>query len=150
MARVASNTLGLHEFRPSQFHPAVGSLHFVNPSTHSPNRKLRYQRLYCQTESNSNDSNSEKSLIVESGSDKDNKAGEVTSSPSGEGFPALPNRPLNRRIAVVSVLGAVGLFLSGRLDFGVSLKDLSAAALPYEEVSFPHLQLRYSFPQIVY
>ncbi|KAJ7944369.1 Thioredoxin-like protein, chloroplastic [Quillaja saponaria] len=26
-----------------------------------------------------------------------------------------------------------GLFLSTRLDFGVSLKDLSAAALPYEE-----------------
>ncbi|KAK9050148.1 hypothetical protein SSX86_030882 [Deinandra increscens subsp. villosa] len=137
MARVASNTLGLHEFRPSQFHPAVGSLHFVNPSTHSPNRKLRYQRLYCQTESNSNDSNSEVLPLSlsnnQSGSDKDNKAGEVTSSPSGEGFPALPNRPLNRRIAVVSVLGAVGLFLSGRLDFGVSLKDLSAAALPYEE-----------------
>lgn len=73
---------------------------------------------------------------MESGSDKDNKNEEVTSSPSGGGFPELPNKSLNRRIAIVSVLGAVGLFLSGRLDFGVSLKDLSAAALPYEEVSF--------------
>ncbi|KAI7740523.1 hypothetical protein M8C21_024435 [Ambrosia artemisiifolia] len=77
-----------------------------------------------------------KNLIVESGSDKDNKKGEDTSSPSGGGFPELPNKSLNRRIAVVSVLGAIGLFSSGRLDFGVSLKDLSAAALPYEENLF--------------
>lgn len=133
MARVASNPIGLHKFRPSHFLPAVESPHFVNPSVHSGNRKLRYQRLYCQTESNPTDSNSEKNLIVESGSEKDNKTGEVTSSPGGGGFPELPDKSLNRRIAVVSVLGAVGLFLSGRLDLGVSLKDLSAAALPYEE-----------------
>lgn len=80
----------------------------------------------------------QKNLIVESGSDKDNKTDEVASSPSGGGLPEMPNKNLNRRIAVVSVLGAVGLFVSGRLDFGVSLKDLSAAALPYEEVSFIH------------
>ncbi|KAL8258982.1 hypothetical protein R6Q59_026935 [Mikania micrantha] len=30
------------------------------------------------------------------------------------------------------------MFLSGRLDFGVSLKDLSAAALPYEEILHTH------------
>ncbi|KAI3813323.1 hypothetical protein L1987_18043 [Smallanthus sonchifolius] len=133
MSRIASKPVALHKFRPSHFQPATGPLHFINPSVHSPIRKLRYQRLYCQNESNPTDSNSEKNLIVESGSDNDNKAGEVTSSPSGEGFPELPNKSLNRRIAIVSVLGAVGLFLSGRLDFGVSLKDLSAAALPYEE-----------------
>lgn len=78
----------------------------------------------------------QQNLIVESVSDENNKTSKVTSSPSGDGFPELPNKSLNRRIAVVSVLGAVGLFLSGRLDFGVSLKDLSAAALPYEEVTF--------------
>ncbi|KVI02634.1 Thioredoxin, partial [Cynara cardunculus var. scolymus] len=133
MARVASNPVGLHKFRPSHLHPAVGSLNFINPSVHSLNRRLRYQRLYCQTESNSTDSNSEKNLIIESGSVEDNKTSEVTSSPSGGELPALPNKNINRRIAVASVLGAVGLFLSGRLDFGVSLKDLSAAALPYEE-----------------
>ncbi|GJV95110.1 thioredoxin-like protein HCF164, chloroplastic [Tanacetum coccineum] len=75
----------------------------------------------------------QKNVNVESGSDKDNKTNEVATSPSGGGLPQLPNKSLNRRIAIVSVLGAVGLFLSGRLDLGVSLKDLSAAALPYEE-----------------
>ncbi|KAG4158849.1 hypothetical protein ERO13_D02G142060v2 [Gossypium hirsutum] len=33
----------------------------------------------------------------------------------------------------VSSLAAVRLFMSSRLDFGVSLKDLFAAAMPYEE-----------------
>ncbi|GLT36096.1 hypothetical protein SLA2020_104990 [Shorea laevis] len=37
------------------------------------------------------------------------------------------------KIAIVSTLAAVGLFLSARLDFGISLQDLSAAAMPYEE-----------------
>ncbi|KAI3503157.1 hypothetical protein L1887_31593 [Cichorium endivia] len=133
MARVASNPFGLHEFRPSCFQPAIKSLHFINPSFHSGNRRLRFQRLYCQTEPNPTDSNSEKNSIVESVSDKEDKMTEVTSSPSGGGLPELPNKTLNRRIAIASVLGAVGLFVSGRLDFGVSLKDLSAAALPYEE-----------------
>lgn len=86
----------------------------------------------------------QKNLIVEAGADDtttDNnikKPSEVTTSPSDDGVPLLPNKSLNRRIALVSVLGAVGLFLSGRLDFGVSLKDLSAAALPYEEVTLFH------------
>lgn len=35
---------------------------------------------------------------------------------------------------MASTLAALGLFLFARLDFGVSLKDLSAAALPYEQV----------------
>lgn len=50
------------------------------------------------------------------------------------GPPEFPNKNINKRIAVISTLAAVGLFLSARLDLGVSLKDLSAAALPYEEV----------------
>lgn len=45
----------------------------------------------------------------------------------------LPNKDINRRIALVSTLGAVGLFASPRLDFGVSLKDLVAGAIPYEK-----------------
>ncbi|PWA66331.1 Thioredoxin [Artemisia annua] len=130
MARVASNPVGLHKFRPSHFHPSTKSISLINPTLHSVNKRFRYQKLYCQTEPNPTDSISEKK---ESGSDKDNKTDEVASSPSGGGLPELPNKSLNRRIAIVSVLGAVGLFVSGRLDFGVSLKDLSAAALPYEE-----------------
>lgn len=50
------------------------------------------------------------------------------------GLPEFPSKSLNKQIAVISTLAAVGLFLSTRLDFGVSLKDLTAAALPYEEV----------------
>lgn len=133
MARVASNPVGLHKFQPSCFHSATKSLHFVNPSVHSRNRKLRFQRLYCQSEPKPTDSNSEKNLIAESDSAKDDKISEVPDSPSDGGPPNLPNKSLNRRIAIASVLGAVGLFVSGRLDFGVSLKDLSAAALSYEE-----------------
>ncbi|CAI0430786.1 unnamed protein product, partial [Linum tenue] len=65
----------------------------------------------------------------------DSAAGETTSSSSDSaGLPEFPTRNLNRRIAVGSGLFGVGLFVSGRLDFGVSLKDLSAAALPYEVV----------------
>ncbi|CAI0554000.1 unnamed protein product, partial [Linum tenue] len=64
-----------------------------------------------------------------------NDAGEATSSSSdSSGLPEFPTRNLNRRIAVGSGLFGVGLFVLGRLDFGVSLKDLSAVALPYEEV----------------
>jgi len=49
-------------------------------------------------------------------------------------FQEFPNKTINRRIALASSVSAVGLFLSARLDFGVSLKDLSASAIPYEEV----------------
>lgn len=45
----------------------------------------------------------------------------------------FPNKNINRRIALASTVSAVGLFLSSRLDFGISLKDLSAVAVPYEE-----------------
>lgn len=46
----------------------------------------------------------------------------------------FPDKSINRRIALASTFGAVGLFLYSRLDFGVSLKDLTANAVPYEEV----------------
>lgn len=57
-----------------------------------------------------------------------------TSASADNGPPEFPNKNINKQIAVVATLAAVGLFLSARLDLGVSLKDLSAAALPYEEV----------------
>lgn len=49
----------------------------------------------------------------------------------------FPDKSINRRIALASTFGAVGLFLSSRLDFGVSLKDLTANAVPYEVVRLP-------------
>lgn len=68
------------------------------------------------------------------GSVGNESASQETSSSQGPGFPEFPSKSLNKQIAVVSTLAAVGLFLSSRLDFGVSLKDLAAVALPYEEV----------------
>jgi hypothetical protein len=63
-----------------------------------------------------------------------------TSSSSKEttSLPQLPNKDISRKIAIASTLAALGLFVFTRLDLGVSLKDLSAVALPYEQVhSFP-------------
>lgn len=47
-----------------------------------------------------------------------------------------PTKEINRIIALGSVLVAVGLFASGRLDGGArpGLSQLSANAVPYEEV----------------
>jgi hypothetical protein len=54
--------------------------------------------------------------------------------PAGE--PPVPDKDLNRRVALLSTLGAVGLFASQRFKLGgFSLKDLAANAVPYEEVS---------------
>lgn len=73
-------------------------------------------------------------MVTESSSGNDDNSSKVTGSSGDNGFQEFPNKTINRQIAVVSTLAAVGLFLSSRLDFGVSLKDLTAAALPYEEV----------------
>lgn len=69
---------------------------------------------------------------IEPGVDTEISKAEV--SPPSPG-PAYPTRDFNRRVALVSVLAALGLFSSQRLDLGVSLKDITAEALPYEEVS---------------
>lgn len=62
---------------------------------------------------------------------KDNS--QSASVPQNVKFQEFPNKTTNRRIALASTVSAVGLFLSSRLDFGISLKDLSASAVPYEE-----------------
>ena len=78
------------------------------------------------------------SRFQEKSSDGPESAGDTTgqaaSSSSNQGFPEFPNKDINRRIAIISTVSALALFSSSRLDFGVSLKDLAAAALPYEEV----------------
>lgn len=73
-------------------------------------------------------------MVLEPSSESDSITDQSTSPSTNVELPDLPNKSFNRQIALVSALAAVGLFLSGRLDFGVSLKDLTAAALPYEEV----------------
>jgi hypothetical protein len=60
----------------------------------------------------------------------------TTSTPQDAGLPALPNKDLNRRVALLSTLGAVALFASQRLNLNeASLKDIAANSVPYEEVS---------------
>lgn len=58
----------------------------------------------------------------------------TSSAVDSNGLPQLPSKDINRKIAIASTLAALGLFVFARLDFGVSLKDLSAVALPYEQV----------------
>ena len=79
--------------------------------------------------------------VLEPGPVSDDTKREDTGASQDPGLPEFPNKDVNKRIAVVSLLAAAGLFLSSRLDFGVSLKDLSAAALPYEEVCLIGLKL---------
>ncbi|GFS29957.1 thioredoxin superfamily protein [Actinidia rufa] len=58
---------------------------------------------------------------------------QAADSSVGAGIPEYPSKNVNKQIALVSTLAAVGLFLSARLDLSISLKDLSAMALPCEE-----------------
>ncbi|KAK4341874.1 hypothetical protein RND71_037690 [Anisodus tanguticus] len=68
---------------------------------------------------------------TEPGVDTEISKAEASAPSSG---PEYPTRDFNRRVALVSVLAALGLFSSQRLDLGIpSLKDITAAALPYEE-----------------
>ena len=61
---------------------------------------------------------------------------QTNSTSQDAGLPALPNKDLNRRVALLSTLGAVALFVSQRLNLTeASLKDLAANSVPYEEVS---------------
>ncbi|CAH2076341.1 unnamed protein product [Thlaspi arvense] len=98
----------------------------------------RFRAVRCQT--NPESSETQEKLVVDNGSAGENSAAskEVEPSPtasssSSSGFPESPNGDINRRVAAASVIAALALFLSTRLDFGISLKDLTASALPYEE-----------------
>lgn len=137
MAKVASTSIGLHRVKPFHFRPQQTTLHFVKLSTNQLNNLGKYRRLYCQTDPKTGDccqQNSESAVkeksSIEPGVDTEISKAEVSPPSTG---PAYPTRDFNRRVALVSVLAAVGLFSSQRLDVGVSLKDITAAALPYEE-----------------
>lgn len=140
MSRVASTSapVGLPKFRPSFFQsPQHQTRCLVNFTFQTKN--LRRLRIHCQTNPDPVDSaaTEEKQLSGVGSEAKENSsaAAEETTSFGGIGFPEYPHKNFNRRIAVISVGAAVGLFLSSRLELGggASLKDLSASALPYEE-----------------
>ncbi|CAN1188368.1 Thioredoxin-like protein HCF164, chloroplastic [Linum perenne] len=135
MAHVATTTSSIHTFRPQFLFPKYGS-------PPPPNFIFRYLKkprksfpvVACETKSNASTERSsvkDKEGAEPSASGTDS-ANEDTSSSSDSGFLEFPTRNLNRRVALGSGALGVGLFLFRRLDFGVSLKDLSADALPYE------------------
>ncbi|KAJ8532548.1 hypothetical protein K7X08_012471 [Anisodus acutangulus] len=141
MDRVASSSfIGLDRLRPFHFRPHQ-SFHSVKPSNYQLNNLRKYQRIYCQPDPNTGDCCQPNSDPLESavkeksstepGVDTEISKAEASAPSSG---PEYPTRDFNRRVALVSVLAALGLFSSQRLDLGIpSLKDITAAALPYEE-----------------
>ncbi|EXB99569.1 Thioredoxin-like protein [Morus notabilis] len=134
MARVATNPVGLHRFQPCfRTSQALHQSVTVKPNFHLQNKSRRWQIVACQTTPNPTESSAPDKLPVDPSSGSNAGASQEKSSSQGSGFPEPPSKGLNKQIAVVSTLAAVGLFLSSRLDFGVSLKDLAAVALPYEE-----------------
>lgn len=116
--------------------PTINLLHPSSPSVSlAPKhiRKRRFPSIACQRDPTVSDSSPlTEEPIVKPGLMNDNPSQAVASS-SGGSFPEFPNKDVNRRIAVFSTVVAVGLFISRRLDFGVSLNDLSALAVSYEE-----------------
>ena len=64
--------------------------------------------------------------------DEDEKKNTVKCS---NGDVIVPDKRVNRKIALASVSGAVGLFVATRgwIGSGISLGDLSATVVPYDE-----------------
>lgn len=99
----------------------------------------RFRAVRCKPNPESSETKQEK-LVIDNG-ETSSASKEVessssvadSSSSSSSGFPESPNKDINRRVAAVTVIAALSLFVSTRLDFGISLKDLTASALPYEE-----------------
>lgn len=132
MASVTSGPFGLLRDRGFRLRPTK---HLRRPAArlHLIYRSLRPLTPRCEAKSN----------LVEPPPDDPPSAVEsdgLTSSvedssvsTQSEWLPALPNKSINRRIALASTFTSLGLFLSSRLDLGVSLKDLSSVAVPYEE-----------------
>ncbi|XP_062155695.1 thioredoxin-like protein HCF164, chloroplastic [Alnus glutinosa] len=127
MARVASNPVGLHRFRPS-FRTPQAPHQLFKTHLHSQTTPRKFRSIArCQTNPDPTETSSTQKVVDGSSNSQ------ATSASVDNGPPEFPNKNINRRIAVVSTLAALGLFLSARLDLGVSLRDLTAAALPYEE-----------------
>ncbi|MQL77045.1 hypothetical protein Taro_009458, partial [Colocasia esculenta] len=99
----------------------------------SPQRAWRLGRLSCQTKPDAVESAASPTEEPKVEADSVKNSSTQSTTVSQNAVQEYPNKDINRRIAVASSLAAVGLFLSSKLDFGVSLKDLAANAVPYEE-----------------
>ncbi|GFQ01923.1 thioredoxin-like protein hcf164 chloroplastic [Phtheirospermum japonicum] len=133
MARVASTSsaVSLPRFHPSPLQSHHQPPRFVNFSFHFQKKN---HRIICQNNPNPVDSAASEEKPLSEPESQVNGTTETNSSSIGSVLPDYPDKNFNRRIALGSTVAAVGLFLSARLDFGsISLKDLSAAALPYEQ-----------------
>lgn len=130
-AQVSPNLISARRFSPiSNFHPSSQLLFKSSKQFHL--RTRRFPSISCQPKQSSSDSSPLTEIQPPSEpSSVDDKT--VTTSSSDASLPELPNKEVNKRIALLSTVAALGLFLSTRLDFGVSLGDLTALALPYEE-----------------
>ncbi|KAG1347962.1 thioredoxin-like protein HCF164, chloroplastic [Cocos nucifera] len=133
MARVASNSFGFLHKSPLRFDSRNTPQRSTAALRHQSNPH-RFQSLRIQAKTDPVDppvqTPSTDEPIVHADMVKDE--GRTSSVSQNIEFAEFPNKDINRRIALGSTVAAVGLFLSTRLEFGVSLKDLSAAAVPYE------------------
>ncbi|XP_054808797.1 thioredoxin-like protein HCF164, chloroplastic [Prosopis cineraria] len=131
MARLSSNPISLHGFRPCLQIPRPPQI--IGYPRYPRRRTPKFQTFACQTTPNLDEPSTTERSVNEAIAVND-QTNKVSGSPiSSPGLPEFPSKDINKKIAAVSTLAALGLFLSSRLDFGVSLKDLSAVALPYEE-----------------
>ncbi|XP_021749979.1 thioredoxin-like protein HCF164, chloroplastic [Chenopodium quinoa] len=96
-------------------------------------RPRRLPSIACQADPTPSDSSPVTEKPPAETNSVNEESGQVVTSSTGASLPELPTKEVNKRIAVLSTVAALGLFLSARLDFGVSLRDLTALALPYEE-----------------
>ncbi|KAE9607770.1 hypothetical protein Lal_00013446 [Lupinus albus] len=116
MVSLSSNPIFLHRFQPCFQFPQFVSIPF-----HHHNNTHKFKTLASYNNPNPEDTpTSTERLVVEPSNAK-------------ESPPEIPSKDINRKVAIFSTLSALGLFLFTRLDFGVSLKDLTAIALPYEQ-----------------
>ncbi|VFQ91775.1 unnamed protein product [Cuscuta campestris] len=147
MAMVVTTPLDLGRLQPLHFNLRTSPprLQNLRPQfRQSGGRRFRC-RIFCQTNPNRNPAEccqtsesaekEQEELCTEPGSSSNGVASSEVpgSSKDTGGLLEYPDRNFNRRVALISGFGAVALFLSRRLDLGVSLKDLSAAAMPFEQ-----------------
>ncbi|GMH23758.1 hypothetical protein Nepgr_025601 [Nepenthes gracilis] len=131
MARLIPNSTAFQRFIPF-LGPCPSCRPLISCVQPRYTTRRRFGSIACLANPNSSDSPTSEKPQVDSGLTGDISSQVSTSSRDAD-FPELPNKDVNKRIALFVTVAAIGLFISTRLDFGVSLKDLSATALPYEE-----------------
>ncbi|XP_048551151.1 thioredoxin-like protein HCF164, chloroplastic isoform X1 [Triticum urartu] len=139
MASVTSRCSGLllPDLRPGLAGLRSRSPPLSSPCVHLRGGRRRPRTLSCVAPPDSAEPKTdEQNVKAELGEEKPQPSSSSSSSTPQEAAaePPVPDRGLNRRIAVLTTLAAVGLFGSQRLQLGgFSLKDLAANAVPYEE-----------------